>query len=111
MMPGVFGDALTAALDVMAFSHDLDMTQGTNDATKIMNQNLKTPNAPSQVISNGQVRTMTNGQQIESIAIQQSALNNPPLTQVQAQDKSQKSVMPLAPTIANASKLPETSGI
>ncbi|XP_043462244.1 uncharacterized protein LOC122498536 isoform X3 [Leptopilina heterotoma] len=103
-MPGVFGDALTAALDVMVLSHDIELPPGTNDATNIMNQNLKTPNAMSQVTSNGQVRAVTNGRQIESIAIQQSTMNNSSLTQVQAQDKSAKSVKPVAPTVTNVSK-------
>lgn len=109
MMPGVFGDALTAALDVMALSHDIELTPGTNDATNIMNQNSKTPNAMSQVTSNGQVRAVTNGRQIESIAIQQSTMNNSSLTQVQAQDKSAKSVKPVAPTVTNVSKLQPNS--
>lgn len=110
MMPGVFGGALTAALDVMALSHDIELTPGTNDATNIMNQNSKTPNAMSQVTSNGQVRAVTNGRQIESIAIQQSTMNNSSLTQVQAQDKSAKSVKPVAPTVTNVSKLQPNSG-
>ncbi|XP_051173131.1 uncharacterized protein LOC127289317 isoform X2 [Leptopilina boulardi] len=99
MQGGVFGDALTAALDVMAFSHDLEMTPGTNDATNIINQNLNLLTAPSQVTSNGQIRTMTNDRQIETIPIQQSVQNS--IIQVQTQDTT---VKPMAPTIGNAMK-------
>ncbi|XP_033225475.1 uncharacterized protein LOC117178246 [Belonocnema kinseyi] len=115
MVPGIFGDALTAALDVMAFTHDFDVTPGNNDPPYTINQNLKMPNAPLQLIPNGQVKIVMNGQQQETIGIQQStpnnySVNNYSPSQVQNQNKSLISTKPLDGKVKESSKMQQDSG-
>lgn len=109
MVPGIFGDALTAALDVMAFSHDLDVTTGNNEPPNAINQNLKMPSAPLHVIPNGQVKIVTNGQQRETIGIQQNTPNNYSPAQVPTQNKS-LSAKPLDAKVKDSSKMKQDSG-
>ena len=110
LQPGVFGDALTAALDVIAFSHDIDVKTGNNEAPNPMNQNLKMPNAQSQVIPNGQAKTMMNGQQRETIGIPQNTPNNYSSAQLQTQNKSLTAAKPLDPKVTDPSKIQLDSG-
>ena len=84
---GIFSDALASALDVMAFSHDVDLSSGTKNATKVLYQNPKITNTQPQVISNGEVNITTNGQQPQSIIIQQNTSNIYPRTQIEGQNK------------------------
>lgn len=59
-LKGAFGETLTAALDVMAFTHDVDIngaSQGLNLAnnTKIINQEVKDPMGINKSIINNQM--------------------------------------------------------
>ncbi|XP_076397457.1 transient receptor potential cation channel subfamily V iav isoform X2 [Megachile rotundata] len=79
-----FGDALTAALDVMAFAHDLDLST----ATESIPTNIDVKQSKPKVVSSEQTKLTTNNQEKPSIT--EKAATEIANKQVNAKDETNK---------------------